>query len=207
MDAELDTFVTALYVKIDDALRIRPELRQWRPSVGLAPKLSDAELLTLAVLQALLGFTSETRFLRHAKGHLRSWFPYIPHQSGYNKRLRKAEGQLRAIIRLLALDTEHWDDDTWVMDSTPVECGRSRPTALRSDLAGWASYGYCASHSPLVLGAAPPPCLHPGRSADYLRAGQPQDRRARGGPRPLRGRAHAVASRPAHPRRQGVSLA
>lgn len=147
MDAELDTFVTALYVKIDDALRIHPELRQWRPSVGLAPKLSDAELLTLAVLQALLGFTSETRFLRHAKGHLGSWFPYIPHQSGYNKRLRKAEGQLRAIIRLLALDTEHWDDDTWVMDSTPVECGRSRPTALRSDLAGWASYGYCASHS------------------------------------------------------------
>jgi hypothetical protein len=147
VDAELDTFVTALYVKIDDALRIHPELRQWRPSVGLAPKLSDAELLTLAVLQALLGFTSETRFLRHAKGHLGSWFPYIPHQSGYNKRLRKAEGQLRAIIRLLALDTEHWDDDTWVMDSTPVECGRSRPTALRSDLAGWASYGYCASHS------------------------------------------------------------
>jgi hypothetical protein len=147
VDAELDTFVTALYVKIDDALRIRPELRQWRPSVGLAPKLSDAELLTLAVLQALLGFTSETRFLRYATGHLRSWFPYIPHQSGYNKRLRKAQGQLKAIIRLLALDTEHWDDDTWVMDSTPVECGRSRPTALRSDLAGWASYGYCASHS------------------------------------------------------------
>ena len=147
MDAELDTFVTALYVKIDDALRIRPELRQWRPHIGLAPKLSDAELLTLAVLQALLGFTSETRFLRHAKGHLGPWFPYIPHQSGYNKRLRKAQGQLKAIIRLLALDTEHWDDDTWVMDSTPVECGRSRPTALRSDLAGWASYGYCASHS------------------------------------------------------------
>ena len=111
------------------------------------PKISDAELLTLAVLQALLGFTSETRFLRHAAVHLRAWFPYIPHQSGYNKRLRKAQGQLRAIIRMLAADTEHWDDDTWVMDSTPVECGRSRPTALRSDLAGWASYGYCASHS------------------------------------------------------------
>ena len=35
----------------------------------------------------------------------------------------------------------------WVVDSTPVECGRSRETALRSDLAGWAEYGYCASHS------------------------------------------------------------
>jgi hypothetical protein len=35
----------------------------------------------------------------------------------------------------------------WVVDSTPVECGRSRETAKRSGLAGWAEYGYCASHS------------------------------------------------------------
>lgn len=35
----------------------------------------------------------------------------------------------------------------WLADSTPVECGRSRETAKRSDLAGFAEYGYCASHS------------------------------------------------------------
>jgi hypothetical protein len=42
-----------------------------------------------------------------------------------------------------------WDagDDVCVVDSTPVECGRSRETVERSDLAGWAQYGYCASHS------------------------------------------------------------
>ena len=34
MDADLDTFVTALYVTIDDTLRTRPELRQWRPEAG-----------------------------------------------------------------------------------------------------------------------------------------------------------------------------
>jgi hypothetical protein len=147
VDADLDTFVTALYVTIDDAIRTHPELERWRPKVGIAPKLSDAELMTLGVLQALLGFTSETRFLRHAREHLVHLFPYVPLQSGYNKRLRKAQAQFRTVIRLLALDTACWDDDTWVMDSTPVECGRSRPTVLRSDLAGWASYGYCASHS------------------------------------------------------------
>ena len=147
MDADLDTFVTALYVKIDDAFGMDPELRPWRPAVGIAPKLSDSELMTLAVVQAMLGFTSETRFLRHASRHLVHLFPYLPNQSGYNKRLRRASSQLRSLIRLLAQDTPLWDDDTWVMDSTPVECGRSRPTALRSDLAGWASYGYCASHS------------------------------------------------------------
>ncbi|MGH9096224.1 MAG: IS982 family transposase, partial [Acidimicrobiales bacterium] len=147
MDADLDTFVTALYVKIDDALRMRPELGRWRPKVGIAPRLSDAELLTLSVLQALLGFTSETRFLRHAHEHLVHLFPYVPNQSGYNKRLRRSADQLAMLIRLLGEDTELWNDDTWVMDSTPVECGRSRPTALRSELAGFASYGYCASHS------------------------------------------------------------
>ncbi len=36
---------------------------------------------------------------------------------------------------------------TCAVDSTPVECARSRETVKRSDLAGWAEYGYCASHS------------------------------------------------------------
>jgi hypothetical protein len=147
MEADMDTFVTALYVKIDDTLRDTPTLRLWRPTVGIAPKLSDAELVTMAVLQALLGFTSEARFLRHARKHLRSFFPYVPGQSGYNKRLRKSATQLQALIRVLAADTDLFFDATWVIDSTPVECGRSRQTALRSDLVGLAGYGYCASHS------------------------------------------------------------
>jgi hypothetical protein len=152
MDADLDTLATALYARIDDTLKDRPELRPWRPKVGIAPKLSDAELVTLAVLQALLGFNEETRWLRHARVHLRHLFPYLPGQSGYNKRLRKSTAQLQALIRALAEDTDVWADDTWLIDSTPVECGRSRPTAKRSNLAGWAGYGYCASHSRFFWG-------------------------------------------------------
>lgn len=147
MDADLDTLATALYVRADDELKIRPELRPFRPSVGIAPKLSDAELVTLAVIQALLGFSSETRFLRYARRHLVHLFPYLPNQSGYNKRLRAAAFQLNGLIRLLAEECEQFFDDTWMVDSTPVECGRSRETAKRSDLVGFASYGYCASHS------------------------------------------------------------
>ena len=147
MDADLDTLATALYVTIDDALQAAPELRPWRPAVGIAPKLTDAELLTLAVMQALLGYVSEARWLRHARTHLRHLFPYLPRQSGYNKRLRAAFPLLRYFVRALATDTDLWADDVWVADSTPVECGRSRETVKRSALAGWAGYGYCASHS------------------------------------------------------------
>jgi hypothetical protein len=147
MDADLDTLATALYARIDDTLKERPDLLPWRPRVGIAPKLSDAELLTLAVLQALLGYAHEARWLRHASGRLRHLFPYLPGQAGYNKRLRRSATQLQALIRILAEDTDVWADDTWLIDSTPVECSRSVPTTKRSALAGWAGYGYCSSHS------------------------------------------------------------
>jgi hypothetical protein len=147
VDADLDTLVTALYVTIDDALQHAPQLRPWRPAVGIAPKLTGAELLTLAVAQALLGHVSEARWLRYARNHLRDLFPYLPRQSGYNKRLRAAFPLLRYFVRALAVDTELWSDTVWVADSTPVECGRSRETVKRSALAGWAGYGYCRSHT------------------------------------------------------------
>ena len=147
MDADMDTLATALYARTDDVLKASPQLVPWRPEAGIEPQLSDAELVTLAVMQALLGYTSEARWLRHARKHLRGLFPYLPQQPGYNKRLRKTAGTIGVLIGVLARDTSLWTDDVRVVDSTPVECGRSRETARRSELAGWAEYGYCASHS------------------------------------------------------------
>jgi hypothetical protein len=144
---ELDTLATALYVKTDDLLKADPRLVPWRPPTGIAPQLSDAEVVTLAVLQALLGFTSEARWLRHARAAMGHLFPYLPGQPGCNKRLRVLAGTISVLTRVLARDTSIWSDDVWAADSTPVECGRSRDTARRSELAGWAGYGYCASHS------------------------------------------------------------
>jgi hypothetical protein len=147
VDADLDTLATALYVRVDDLLKMAPEHAPARPRVGITPKISDAELVTLSVMQALLGHTSELGWLRFAREQLRGLFPYLPKQPGYNKRLRALAGTMHWLIGVLVRDTSVWTDDVWVVDSTPVECGRSRETAKRSDLAGWAEYGYCASHS------------------------------------------------------------
>jgi hypothetical protein len=147
VDADLDTLATALYVRVDDLLTTYPERAPSRPAVGITPKITDAEVVTLAVMAALLGFTSERRWLRFARGQLRALFPYLPGQSGYNKRLRALADTLGWLIGALARDTSLWSDDVWVADSTPVECARSRETVKRSQLAGFAEYGYCASHS------------------------------------------------------------
>jgi hypothetical protein len=138
---DLDTLLIALYVKIDD------DLAGIRRPAGRPPRLTDAELICLAVAQALLGCHSEARWLRVCYGRLGHLFRYLPKQPGYNKRLRAALPLVRRIIRELARDTDFWFDNHWIVDSTPVPCGMSRPTVKNSNLAGWASYGYCASHS------------------------------------------------------------
>lgn len=152
MTPDLDSLATALYVTTDDLLKESPRLAPWRPAVGIAPQLTDADLTKIAMIQAMLGFTSEARWLRHARVHLRHLFPYLPQQPGYNKRLRKAAELLRQVTRILATSTSVWSDDVWIVDSTPVECGGSRETVKRSDLAGWDEYGYCASHSRFFWG-------------------------------------------------------
>ncbi|MFC7641817.1 IS982 family transposase [Streptosporangium lutulentum] len=145
MTQDLNTLLTALYVKIDDKIG-------GSRSMGRPPLLSDSELVCLAVAQALLGHHSEARWLRFARTHLSGMFPYLPQQSGYNKRLRAALPLVKQMIRELATDSDFWFDNHWIVDSTPVPCGMSRPTVQRSNLAELGGYGYCASHSRFFWG-------------------------------------------------------
>jgi hypothetical protein len=136
----LDDLVIARYVTID-------ELLEPRRGPGRPPKLSDAELLCLAIAQVLLGYRSERRWLRavsHRLGHL---FPYVCGQAAYNRRLRRAAPLVAAVMHTLATCAPSWCDQWRLLDATPVPCGASRQTVGRSDLAGWAGYGYDPSHS------------------------------------------------------------
>jgi hypothetical protein len=137
---DLDTLLTALYVFLDDHV-IGPR------RIGRPPRLSDAELLCLAIAQVLLEFPRERHWIRYARTHLRHLFPYLPDQSGYGKRLRTAGPLFARVIRKLAEVTTSGVPILRLIDSTPVPCGMSRETAKRSDLSGDAGYGYCASHS------------------------------------------------------------
>jgi len=138
--ADLDSLLTALYVLVDDLLPART-------GAGRRPRITDAELITLAVAQIMLDCHSERRFLRLACRRLSHLFPYIPKQPGYNKRLRTLAPRICLIINQLARISPSFGDRLRLLDSTPVPCGASRETVKRSELVGWAAYGYCASHS------------------------------------------------------------
>jgi hypothetical protein len=137
--ADLDTLVVALYVTVDDLLGPRQ-------GPGRPPKLSDAELICLAVAQVLLGYDSERRWLRFASQRLGHLFPYLPTPSAYNRRLRRTAALVCLAIQDIAAHTPSWGDQLRLVDSTPVPCAASRQTVRRSALAGHAGYGYCKSH-------------------------------------------------------------
>jgi hypothetical protein len=136
----LDDLVIALYVTID-------ELLEPRHGPGRPPRLADSELICLAVAQVLLGYRSERRWLRAVHGRLGHLFPYVCGQAAYNRRLRRAAPLVAAISHDLALSCPSWGDAWRLLDATPVPCGASRQTVRRSELAGWAGYGYDRSHS------------------------------------------------------------
>jgi hypothetical protein len=139
---DLDTLLITLYVLIDDHV-IPPEQRR----AGRPKKLTDAELVCLAVAQVLLGARSEHHWLRMCYARLGHLFPYLPKQPGYHKRLKAAAPLICQAMLSLAPLCPSWTDDLRLIDATPVPCGSSRETVRRSELAGWANYGYCAAHS------------------------------------------------------------
>jgi hypothetical protein len=141
VSADLDALLISLYVLIDDLLPAR------RRRFGRPVRISDNELICLAIAQVLLDCPNERRFLRLARKRLGHLFPYIPGQSGFNKRLRQLAPQLVDAITTLARLSPSFCDRIRLLDSTPVPCAASRETVRRSALAGYGSYGYCRSHS------------------------------------------------------------
>ena len=93
MSADLDALLISLYVLVDDLL---PARRRF----GRPVRITDSELICLAIAQVLLDCPNERRFLRLARNRLGHLFPYIPGQSGFNKRLRQLAPQLVEAMKM-----------------------------------------------------------------------------------------------------------
>ena len=146
MDADLDLLLTAVYVTADDLLPEKP---------GNARRsVTDAEVVTLCVAQAIMGIPSDYRFIAVAGKRLRHLFPTIPTRDAFHKRRLRISGPIEALIAHFARHSPGFFDELLLVDSTPVECARSRETVTRGGsssladaLTDAADYGYCASHS------------------------------------------------------------
>ncbi len=146
MDANLDLLLTVVYCVVDDFLPTR--------AGNARRRISDAEIVALCVAQAIMGIPSDPRFLAVAATRLVHLFPQLPARDAFHKRRLRLSPQIEALIAHFARQSPGFFDDLLLVDSTPVECARSRETVKRGGssrltdaLANAADYGYCASHS------------------------------------------------------------
>jgi hypothetical protein len=139
MLADLDLLLIAVFCAADDLLPARPS--------NARRSLTDAEVVTLCVAQAIMGIPSDERFLKVAGKRLVHLFPRLPQRPGFHKRRSGLADTIEALTVSFARDSPGFHDDLVLIDSTPVECARSIETTRRSQLADAADYGYCASHS------------------------------------------------------------
>lgn len=147
---DLDALLTALYVHLDD--HVLPSANQ-RRGPGRPRKLTDAELVCVALAQVLLRCDSERRWMRAAPARIGHLFPRLPGQSEYNRHLRDAAPVLLKAALWLARQTPSWWENLRLMDGTPVRCGASRVTVDRSGLGEVAGYGRDVSHHAFYWGA------------------------------------------------------
>jgi len=146
MDADLDLLLIAVYCTVDDLLPKR--------AGNAKRRVTDPEVITLCIAQAVMGVPSDPRFLAVAAKRLAHLFPYLPERTAFHKRRLRLSGVIEALIAEFAKHSPGFCDEVLLVDSTPVECARSRETVTRGGqsslddaLANAADYGYCASHS------------------------------------------------------------
>jgi Transposase DDE domain len=151
MLADLDLLLTVVYCIADDFLPRRPD--------NARRTVTDAEIVTLCVAQAIMGIPSDYRFIAVANKRLRHLFPVLPARDALHKRRLRLARQIEALIAHFARQSPGFFDDLLLVDSTPVECARSRETVKRGGgssladaLTDAADYGYCASHSRYFFG-------------------------------------------------------
>ena len=83
-----DTFLTALYVEVDDFCKAHPT-SGCHPGPGAS--LTRSEVITLALLAQWGRFATERAFYRYAVRHLRAAFPRLPDRTQFNRLVRQHE--------------------------------------------------------------------------------------------------------------------
>ena len=142
MTPDLEALVVAAFVFADEyPVPARP---------GPPAKINDAELVALAVCQAAMGISSDRQFLGLVGYRLPGWFPHLPAQPQYNRRLRALTGLLTVVQQRLARSLDA--GGVRLADGTLIGVANYAGCAARSEFAGAAAYGYCASKSEWVWG-------------------------------------------------------
>lgn len=140
------TILTTIFTIVDDTMKGSAMIQHALERPGPAPRLSDSELVTIALYQELIGEPREDHFFRLHQASLRTFFPGLNERSRYNRRKRDLWSVILAVrISLQVVLDARELEETAAIDSAPVPCVGYKRAKQASDFVGTAEYGVCSS--------------------------------------------------------------
>src|SRR5947209_10266768 len=150
---DLATVLSTIFTRVDDTMKGSVMIQQALKRPGPAPRLSDSELITIALYQELIGEPREDHFFRLHQGSLRTFFPGLNERSRYNRRKRDLWSVILAVRVSLQIVLDAFElEETAVIDSAPVPCVSYKRGKQTSDFVGIADYGVCSSKAMKYFG-------------------------------------------------------
>jgi len=147
------TVLSTIFTIVDDATKGSRVLQEILDRPGPAPRLSDSEVVTIALYQELIGEPREDHFFRLHQEQLRLYFPGLNERSRYNRRKRDLWSVILAVRMSLQIVLDALLlEETAVIDSVPVPCVGYKRAKQGSDFVGTADYGVCSSKAMKYFG-------------------------------------------------------
>lgn len=146
-----EEIATIVYVMVDDWYQ-QYGVSYLKGKRGQKPRFSDSEVLTLLLLMDFMPYPGETQFLGYIRANHLPLFPRLVDQSQFNQRARGLHLLLEALRRHWVAELNLLTDPVYLLDTKPVPVVGYKRSKRRSDFAGSAAYGYCASRNMRYFG-------------------------------------------------------
>jgi hypothetical protein len=151
INLDKSTILTAMYSIVDDAMKQSPAVKQALTRPGPEPEMTDAEVITIAVYQEMIGEPREDHFFRLHEAEMKSYFPHLNERSRYNRRKRDLWSVILAIRLSVLLLLKAWEYEEAVIDSAPVPAVSYKRPKKHTRFTD-ADYGVCTSKAMKYFG-------------------------------------------------------
>ena len=147
----LDEFITWVYCWVDDQLEQVWPGRRLRQR-GFAPRLSDAEVITMELVGEFQGIDTDQGIWRYFRGHWRAWFPGVGSRSQFAKQAANLWAVKQALHQRLIAHLGALKDPVHLVDGFPLPVSHFKRAKRCQRFLGEASYGYCAAKAQPYFG-------------------------------------------------------
>jgi len=142
----ISDLLTIIYVLVDDWYQARG-VKLLAGKVGQKPVFRDSEVITLLLAQDYIPYPSETQYIEFIRANYLRLFPKLVDQSQFNRRARALRLLVEELRRAWIVQKGYHLRSHYLLDTKPVPVLGYKRRKSRSDFAGNADYGHCASRN------------------------------------------------------------